>query len=163
MKILIWVALFVGAYNATAAPFRISERKTNERIDIAFRSRGCFHDYTKRYVISGGEKTSLWCSHPAGTLTLSVDESRGIDFLFEFYRARLEGGCTSTDWLEVDYFRDGKKVAHESFVDGTCLLGLRDFIRNHPEKEFSSLASYDRRKLQEIVSFEQIEQRLNNR
>jgi hypothetical protein len=148
---------------AAAAPFPIATMKANERIAVKFESRGCFHHLKKTYIISGGVKPRVKCSDPAGTVDLSRDDAIGLDLLLDFYRRRLTGGCTSQDWVEVSYFRDGREISHESFTDDTCVLSMREFIRNHPEVLLGSLTNYDLQKLDKILSFDDITGRLGRK
>jgi hypothetical protein len=53
-------------------------------------------------------------------VTLSPKEALGLDKLFQFYRSRPRGGCTTQDDISISQFRGAQKISSEHYVDGSC-------------------------------------------
>jgi len=113
----------------------IARLRTNERVAIVYRSVGCFHHTERLYQINGGDRRqfgaaelrlaqtepadNLVKNHLLGTVNLTKDEELGLDSYLHFLRRGYEGGCTTTDAILVGYYRDGKKIGEERFIDAT--------------------------------------------
>jgi hypothetical protein len=105
-----------------------------ERIAIAYRSAGCFHDRERLYQVDGGplrfaaaplrtdESSAGRRADPELFARLRDEEARGLDAWLMFLRQRIGGGCTTQDYFVVGYYRNGEKIGEERFHDGTCIL-----------------------------------------
>jgi hypothetical protein len=96
----------------------LSQLQPGERVHVAYRSRGCFHD--RKYDIDfqrGGSVTARSAGH---AVTLSAREIKGIDKLFQFYRSKPRRGCTTQDDISISQFSGTEKISSEHYVDGSC-------------------------------------------
>ena len=115
-----FAALFVLASSratlAGTAP--LSQLQPGDRLHVSYHSRGCFHD--RKYEIDFERAGSVTARSSGHTVTLSPKEVSGLDKLFQFYRSRPRGGCTTQDDISITEFRSGQKLSSEHYVDGSC-------------------------------------------
>jgi hypothetical protein len=148
--------LAVGStVNATSISF--AKFGPGEKIRVRFESRGCYNHGVMICEVSGGKKIVLTCDNRKGRTTVSEREARGLDTLFDFYRSRPRGGCTTRDQIEVEYFRGTHKIGRESFVDASCFVEIAEQAHGNPElaKDFP-----EARKLEGITSLTSIASRI---
>jgi hypothetical protein len=120
MKLVVW-ATFLSLCGSVAAFARspsVAQLAPGDRIHVAYHSRGCFHD--RKYEIDFERGASVAARSAGRSVTLSPRETAGLDKLFEFYRSRPRGGCTTEDKITISQFRAGKEISSERYVDGSC-------------------------------------------
>jgi hypothetical protein len=103
---------------ALAASPSLSQLQPGDRLHVSYHSRGCFHD--RKYEIDFERGTSITARSSGRTVSLSPREVSGLDKLFQFYRSRPGGGCTTQDDISISQFRGGQKIASERYVDRSC-------------------------------------------
>ena len=160
-RIILVVAL-TASFSARAEVLRIAQLKEGDQIHIKLRSRGCFHDFTKFYDIAGGTRISISeRGNPNRKMFLSPAQIHGMDTLLEFYRQRIDGGCTTGDWIQIGYYRGEKNVGREEFFDRTCLTDFADWTEGTQSfLEKQTNGRYDLKKLKQIVSLSRIDSEL---
>jgi hypothetical protein len=94
----------------------LSQLQPDERLHIAYYSRGCFHD--RKYEIDFERGKSVIARNSGRTITLSAREVAGLDNLIDFYRTRPSAGCTTEDKITISLFRDGLKTSGEHYIAG---------------------------------------------
>lgn len=166
---------------ANAETLKVSTLENNEEIRIEFASRGCFHSTKFFYVLRGGSAKVLDISEvkfqwdaekkkmvdsgivPIGTVSLQVEDANGLDHLFSFYRMKSDGGCTTTDHLNVEYVRAGQTIGKEEFTDSTCASSTirmmkedEEYRKRHGEPKNWSF-------FKQIIFFDEIAARLKNK
>jgi len=132
-----------------------SSLPTSDSLEVRFTSGGCFHFYTYDFVFRHGAKSSVsvasvtlqWSEkkkqyseksrEKLGQVHLTDADLKGLDELLRFYRSQPGGGCTTVDTITVSQSRDGKTIATEQFVDGSC--------RTHTKNSFTTLPEIARR------------------
>src|SRR3954467_12446159 len=98
--------LVCAAAAARAEVLQVSNLSEQERIHVEYSSRGCFDGEKKEYEIVGGRAVRFAeAASPTHTISLSTNEVSGLDALFGFYRLHLPGGCTTTDDIQISYYR----------------------------------------------------------
>src|SRR5262249_3859962 len=105
------VARFAGI------PF-LAQLLPGDRLHVSYRSRGCYHD--QKYEIDFERATYVTAKSSGVTVTLSPEDVAGLDTLFQFYRSRPGGSCTTQDHIRVDQFRGDRKIATEYYTDYSC-------------------------------------------
>ncbi len=117
--ILVISMLTLFASVAALAPLlSLSQLAPEDRLHVSYHSRGCFHD--RKYEIDFQRGASVTARTSGRTVKLSSQEITGLDKLLEFYRFRPPGGCTTEDRITISYFRAGKKISSERYVDRSC-------------------------------------------
>jgi hypothetical protein len=96
----------------------LSQLQPGERLQVSYHSRGCFHD--RKYEIEFERATSVTARSSGHTVKLSPQEVAGLDKLFQFYRSRPRGGCTTEDEISISQFRGSQKISSEHYVDASC-------------------------------------------
>jgi len=120
MKLLVGAILLslCGSVAAFARSPSLAQLAPGERLHVAYHSRGCFHD--RQYDIDFERGASVTARAFGRTVTLSPREIAGLDRLFEFYRSRPRGGCTTEDKITISQFCGGREISSERYVDGSC-------------------------------------------
>jgi hypothetical protein len=150
-----WVAAFVvmatagwaQTPGATEAPepnerLMISELKENELVLIDYYSVSHARTIGRQYMIRGGEPKVLTANrnivevrnrvphvvnkYLLGDLVLAPDEVLGLESLLVFYAARVPGNCGTRDIIQVEFYRDGKRVGLFTYRDETCFTTAKD-------------------------------------
>ena len=129
----------VHATAITAFPKSISVGKLepNETIAIVLRTSGGVHEYERLYLIKKTDEFSFTAierpfrrlnapidrksERTLGTTTLSADDVFGLDAYLIFLRQRLPASCNTVNDVAVVHYRDGRKIAEETFREATCL------------------------------------------
>jgi hypothetical protein len=96
----------------------LSKLQPGERIHVAYHSRGCFHD--RKYDIDFQRGDSVTARCLGHTAALFASEVAGLDKLFQFYRSKPRGGCTTQDDITISQFRGSEKLSSEHYIDGSC-------------------------------------------
>ncbi|MBK1826712.1 hypothetical protein [Haloferula rosea] len=114
-----------------AKPISFEDRPAGSRLKVTFESQGCFHNSTT-YFEFRGDSVQVWeltgqfdQGKPAkkvnlGTVKLSKADLEGLELLLDYYQAGPEGGCTTQDTIQLKLEKDGKVIATEKHVDGSC-------------------------------------------
>ena len=120
MTRIVIAALFatIGCVTAPAEASTLSQLQPGDRLHVSYHSRGCFHD--RKYEIDFERATSVTAHTSGRTVTLSAQEVAGLDKLFQYYRSRPRGGCTTQDDISISQFRGDRKISSEHYVDGSC-------------------------------------------
>lgn len=171
LALLIWVIAHATTPAMSGADIRpaaegeklsIARLGPTESVAIVYRSTGCFHQSERLYQIAADplrfstkvinpRPDTENAEDPLPPGKLSDAEAAGLDSYLHFLRYKLSGGCTTTDVIVVGYYRDGKKVGEERFVDRTCQLSgfrrengkvvarLEDCGRDFPLEVFRSI------------------------
>lgn len=106
----------------------LSQLQLGERLHVSYQSRGCFND--GGFEIDFRRTTSVTASSSGHTVRLSRREVAGLDRLFQFYRSRPHGGCTTQDNITISQFRGARKISNEHYVDGSCATNqMKDVTR----------------------------------
>ncbi len=116
----ILIAAFFGSCCAAAfagSPL-LSQLQPGERLRIAYHSRGCFHD--RKYDIDFQRGSFVTARSAGHSVALSTSEAAGLDKLFQFYRSKPRGGCTTQDDISISLFHGAEKISGEHYVDGSC-------------------------------------------
>ena len=130
MKLVVGATLLslCGSAAAFARSPSLAQLAPGERIHVAYHSRGCFHD--RMYDIDFERGASVTARASGRTIALSPREIAGLDRLFEFYRSRPRGGCTTQDKITISQFRAGSEISSERYVDGSCATSeMKDVTR----------------------------------
>lgn len=121
---------------------------SHEALKIDFTSRGCFHrdHYELTLVptsngvqVTGLDRSRYWDEalkkpvedgqRPLSPITLSSSDLLKLDCLFEFYRSKPAGGCTTIDEITLRKLSAGSTVQTEVFTDASCdTYDRRDFL-----------------------------------
>lgn len=136
---------------ANAEVLNVSALTTGEEIRIEFSSRGCFHATKYLYVLRGGpervldvsEAKTTWNAEEKklvdlgvvkiGTVSLTGEDTNGLDSLFSFYRMKNAGACTTTDHIKVEYLRAGTIIGKEEFIDSSCATSSIQLMKEDKE------------------------------
>ena len=110
--------IFCSSVTALAGTESLSQLQPGDRLHVSYRSRGCFHD--RKYEIDFTRGTTFTARAAGRSTTLSPREIDGLDRLFQFYRSRPLGGCTTLDDIGFTWFREGRRIASEHYVDRSC-------------------------------------------
>ncbi|MCP5550268.1 MAG: hypothetical protein H7A53_05180 [Akkermansiaceae bacterium] len=131
----VFVFLTAACEMAGKPPVSIAALPEGERLEVTYRSTGCFHNSVEVLRFSGGkvtvfdveeewsevEKAPVTKSHVrVGEKALTVEEKKGLDRLFEFYAGHHRGGCTTVDGIEVKHFRGETLLETLVYADDTC-------------------------------------------
>lgn len=120
----------------------ITELQDNELAVIDFFSVTGTRTIGRTYFVRGGE-TKVMTAHRniieirnrvphvvnkylLGDLALSADEVLGLESLLVFYSARIPGNCATRDTIQVEFYRDGKRIGQFKFQDDTCFTTEKD-------------------------------------
>lgn len=115
----------------------LSRLPEGDLLVVHYESSGCFHSEGWRFLLRGGstpsfafkEVGSRWrgpdssLEYPTPT-PLTKQQVGQIDGELEFWRSKHDGGCTTTDTIDVAQLRAGAVLAREHFVDSTCSEGV---------------------------------------
>jgi len=130
LALAVGLVLTVESPSADARPANARSIQTlglDESVELTIQSDGCFHSV--EYVIAiDGRSTNIArvdqgsrLSEHARVVTLSSVDLSGLDALLGFYRGlRDEGRCTTVDEIRVRWYRRGRQVRGEHFVDASC-------------------------------------------
>jgi hypothetical protein len=106
----------------------LSHLQQGDQLHVSYQSHGCFHE--QKYEIDFERSASVTARSAGRTITLSPKEVAGLDRLFQFYRSRPSGGCTTRDDISISQFRGPQKISSERYVDGSCATyKMKDVIR----------------------------------
>lgn len=140
--------LYVHAAEKVAT---FSSLPATDTLEVRFTSSGCFHFYTFDFLFHRGAASSVtvvsvtqqWSvkkkkyidksREKLGNVQLTDADLKGLDELLNFYRSQPGGGCTTVDHITVSQLRDGKAVATEQFVDGSCATHRTNSFTTLPE------------------------------
>lgn len=111
---------------------------TTDTLQVRLNSSGCFHYYTYDFTFQRGATNhasvaSLLTEPRAfgnkrrdksrkelGRVSLSEEDLKGLDASLEYYRSKPTGGCTTVVRVSISQVRNGRILATENFVDGSC-------------------------------------------
>lgn len=107
----------------------ISTLGPNDQLVVDYRSTGCFHRISYRFVVRGpqpleveifgeSDRSGIADKH-LGTVKLTESEVRRLDAGIAFYRSDPPGGCTTEDVFRLVWNRDGA-AEEEILYDATC-------------------------------------------
>ncbi len=134
--------------HATDTIATFSSLPTSDSLEIRFTSRGCFHFYTYDFVfrhasVSVASVTQQWSKKKQqyietsremlGQVQLTDADIKRLDELLRFYRSQRDNGCTTVDTITFSQLRDGKTIATEQFVDGSCSIDTTNSFATLPE------------------------------
>ena len=95
-------------------------------LTVDHRSDGCFHNTATRYEFTSDTVTISQLEPQLakrGTVKLTGADRGRLDKTLAFYRRAPRGGCTTIEEVALTLRKDGKVVARESYVDGSCTIG----------------------------------------
>lgn len=102
-----------------------------DRIVVHHSSKGCFHEFALRLVISGeangveltGDVLSTNAVAPPviPRRALRQGELAALDRLLALYRGGTKQWCTNTDTVRLSAFSGGRLVREERYVDTSCV------------------------------------------
>ena len=121
MRLLVCVVVLnlCGSVFALADSAALSELPEGEELRVAYHSKGCFDE--RQYEIVFEHNATVTARAGGGKpVALSAAEVAGLDRLFEFYRSRPSGGCTTVNTITMSKTAAGKAISSESYVDGSC-------------------------------------------
>lgn len=116
-------AIAFAAKDNNAVPitdFYLTNIQNNERIEVRYGSKGCFHRDSANIVFEG----STVSIKNMGTRKLSLKELKRIENYFAYVDG-LDGpgGCTTTTTMTLTRKRNGFPLSSKSLIDGTCGFG----------------------------------------
>jgi hypothetical protein len=117
-RIIVAAVFSLGGSAAMAGTPLMSQLQPGDRIHVAYHSRGCFHD--RNYDIDFQRGDSVTARSAGHSVTLSAREVAGLDKLFQFYRSKPRGGCTTEDDITISQFHGAEVLSSERYIDGSC-------------------------------------------
>lgn len=180
MKSYTFIIALVFAWisaSANAEVLKVSALTTGEEIRIEFSSRGCFHDTKYFYVLRGGservldvsEAKATWNAEKKklvdlgvvkiGTVSLTGEDTNGLDSLFTFYRMKNPGVCTTTDHIKVEYVRAGTIIGKEEFIDSSCATSSIQLMKED-ESYRKRVGERNWSILQHVITFDDLTARI---
>jgi hypothetical protein len=119
VRAVVAAILIIGAcVTAVAGSVRLLQLHPGDRVHVSFHSRGCFHD--RGYEIDFEPGPPVTARSAGRAVTLSAQKVTGLEKLFDFYRTRPRGGCTTQDDISIRQFRGVQTISSEDYVDGSC-------------------------------------------
>lgn len=95
--------------------------RTGHRVEISFRSRGCFHSDQSKIVLDKHIATV----EGLGNVHISPTELEHLDSYFTYAREKGSGGgCTTVNSFELSVWQNENIVKSEIFEDSTCIASL---------------------------------------
>jgi hypothetical protein len=147
MKNTLWrtLLLVVGTFTSFASErvATFSALPRGDKMVVHYTSTGCFHfsSYEFTYAPDGEGSFEVEELHMEwskakyaqversrnflGRVSLENGEAKKLDALIEFYRQNTDHSCTTVDSIRLSQIRNGRVVAEESFVDGSCAAMMR--------------------------------------
>ena len=132
--------MIAGAFRDPApAPreFSLLNLKSGQSLTIRYKSIGCSHHYSYRFVFTAHEVVIYALDTPGkigtprklGTHRLTDEERIRLDRLFVFYAGKTKGGCPTVDTIRFTK-RDGtQRVRTTTYVDATgSTLNRREML-----------------------------------
>ena len=117
-RVVLLALLAVPALSA-AEPL-LSQLRPGEKIHVTYSTKGCEVADSSVNLDFEREKTIIARLNSHRAVPLSQREVTGLDKLFRFYRTRPVGFCTTTEEVTIVYFRNGRAVSREHYIDETC-------------------------------------------
>lgn len=136
--------LAILAFCLTSAGFgnesiHFSEIGPNDEIEVLYRSVGCFHFITYKFIFTQGGKVRVWERDPElqkqapewgwglenqmrfiGGKNLTDTELSTLSRLTDNLRNSTGGSCTTTSTLDIRYRREGFTIGFEKVEDANC-------------------------------------------
>jgi hypothetical protein len=118
---------------------KLSTLEDDEVAVIQFRSQGCFHFDRYEFTFTGPMPLEVTAkkqdfrdpsnSDPLpGKVWLDEVTVERLDRLLAFYRTAPEGGCTTEDFITIEWNAHGTWSVTESFHDDTCDVRSPDVL-----------------------------------
>ena len=113
----------------------------NEYLIVNYQSYGCFHSIHYQFKFNdknvtifaiGTTKKSL------GTVNLTQKDKLNLNYLFTFYQQKHLQGCTTTDEIQIKYYKNTKHLSSKHYRDDSCLL-INKFSLNRLVQQLRTL------------------------
>ena len=136
--------------NAEQKVASFSALPKGDELEVTFRTSGCFHfaayeltfrrskdtNVSVTQIIYEGspEREAITATNriDLGQLSLSKSDLEGLDKLLRFYRNVPEGRCTTVEGISISQRHEGRTVATEKYVDGSCAADYVKDVRTIP-------------------------------
>ena len=115
-----------------AEPISFVSLAAGESISVRFASFGCFHQSVEEFEFTRGQSLTVEIfritgrkDKPAerkslGKLTLTDEETAGLDKLLAYYRKNIDRGCTTEDQITLTRAGAGAAKITENYKDSSC-------------------------------------------
>ncbi|MDF7802054.1 hypothetical protein P4C99_21460 [Pontiellaceae bacterium B1224] len=127
-KIIIKIIALSFSLSAIASEIpKVTELKSDEKIQINIKSVGCFHSrvtnvmLTDSSLIYYGENYNEKNKWP-----LSLEDKTDLEKIIEYYSSDHIGGSTTTDTVTISFFKNGKLISKATHVDEDLRLEYDD-------------------------------------
>ncbi len=123
----------------TKKDFVFSRLLEGQRIEVGYRSSGCFRSVNKQFVFESGKvqvydvefdpQSRMEKRVDVGSVTLDRNDVIALDGLLRFYRTNPEGYCTTTDTIYIEFKQGERTLATEAFKDATCTPSSSEMLK----------------------------------
>lgn len=117
--------------------FSLLNLKSGQSLTICYKSIGCSHHCSYRFVFTAhevviydlGTPGKIGTPHKLGTHRLSDEERIRLDRLFVFYVGKTEGDCPTVDTIRFTKRDGNQRVRTTTYVDATgSTLNRREML-----------------------------------